>query len=89
MDVMTLGSLNRPVAGLGQDPLQKTGTGMVAMLLVLGLGVGVWFLVSAASDRYTLRGLRGLGKCKVVNVSGRRRKLCWDKHGKLTSNTRP
>lgn len=51
MQVMTLGSL-RATPG---DPMQKAGTGMVAMFLVLGLGIGAWFLVSAASGRYTER----------------------------------
>lgn len=64
MDVMTLGNLNIPgpyhhypsYRQLGQtDPMAKAGTGMVAIFLVLGLGIGAWFLVNAAGDRYTQR----------------------------------
>jgi len=32
------------------------------------------------------RSTKKAAKCKVVTVNGRRRKLCWNKKGKLTSN---
>ena len=40
-----------------------------------------------AKSRKSRSRKRRAAKCKVVTVCGKRRKLCWDKKGKITSNT--
>lgn len=91
----TVRKAERRLAKQGKITLKKNRGRITGVALTAkGAKVGCSTTKLAPFTDHTYRGskLSGLGgragKCKIITVRGKRRKLCWGRNGKLTSNTR-